>query len=40
MKNEEKYITEEHQDHVKWTKDLEFYTEDLVFLRKKLEELS
>lgn len=40
MKNEEKYITEEHQDHVKWTKDLEFYTEDLAFLRKQLEEVS
>lgn len=40
MKNEEKYITEEHQDHVKWAKDLEFYTEDLAFLRKQLEEVS
>ncbi len=40
MSNNTNYIIDEHQDHIQWIKDLEFYEEDLAFLTSQLEDVS
>jgi hypothetical protein len=36
---EKKYMTDLHQSHVEWIKELTFYKDDLTILQKRLEEV-
>lgn len=40
MGNEKKYIAEKHEDHIKWTKELEFYAQELDYFKNQLGDLS